>query len=743
MLVGAKKLKSAKCPSDEHALTNCAAVSKSEFDLSKTRHFEVRAPGSNKPHVLTFTENDAVQRGTIGLSMAQRKWTDLMLNADVDVRPCESKLPYISNILLEVDFSTKKGATTEPVNSDDLAKECSQDFVMNALALSDQQQLIINFQKKRMFTFIVKELEVLVSVDQDGKPSSQKSHCGKAWSNMIITFQKAEGSSLVLTGKSQGKLAQQSIIAQDWDFNKIGIGGLDTEFNDIFRRAFSSRVYPPELVEELGVKHVRGMLLYGPPGTGKTLMARQIAKMLNAREPKIVNGPQILDKYVGESEANIRKLFQDAEEEQKKCGSASGLHIIIFDEIDAICKTRGSMAGSTAVHDTVVNQLLSKIDGVDELNNIFVIGMTNRKDLIDEALLRPGRLEVQLEIGLPDEKGRVQILKIHMSQALEHKRIAPDVDIGELATLTKNFSGAELAGLVRCAAANAMNRLIKASSKIEIDPEARQKLRISKDDFSQALKEVKPSFGAAEATLDLFIANGIYNWGIPVQKVLEEGELLLSQTKSSSRTPLVAVLFEGPPGCGKTALAAHVAKGSEFPFLRVCSPERFVGYHESAKCQAIKMIFDDAYKSPLSVVILDDIERLIDYAPIGPRYSNLVLQALLVLMKQLPPKGRKLMIIGTTSRKDLLDELEILNVFSAIVSIENIVDAQDLINALEMMECFTAQQCTEVYNGIKKMKLNVGIKKLLALVEAAKQVDSDKQVNKFLSLLMEQRAVVQ
>jgi vesicle-fusing ATPase len=111
---------------------------------------------------------------------------------------------------------------------------------------------------------------------------------------------------------------RQSIINPDWDFQKMGIGGLGKEFNAIFRRAFASRVFPIEIVEQLGCKHVKGILLYGPPGTGKTLMARQIGKMLNAREPKIVNGPQVLDKYVGESEANIRRLFADAEEEEKR-----------------------------------------------------------------------------------------------------------------------------------------------------------------------------------------------------------------------------------------------------------------------------------------------------------------------------------------------------------------------------------------------------------------------------------------
>lgn len=172
-------------------------------------------------------------------------------------------------------------------------------------------------------------------------------------------------------------------------------------------------------------------------------MARQIGKMLNAREPKIVNGPQVLDKYVGESEANIRRLFADAEEEEKRLGPNSGLHIIIFDEIDAICKARGSVAGNSGVHDTVVNQLLAKIDGVEQLNNILVIGMTNRKDMIDEALLRPGRLEVQMEIGLPNESGRLQIFNIHTTRMREYKKLAHDVDLAVSCALaiTLSFSG--------------------------------------------------------------------------------------------------------------------------------------------------------------------------------------------------------------------------------------------------------------------------------------------------------------
>lgn len=188
------------------------------------------------------------------------------------------------------------------------------------------------------------------------------------------------------------------------------------QFEAIFRRAFASRVFPPSIVQRLGIKHVKGILLYGPPGTGKTLIARQIGKMLNGKEPKVVNGPEVLNKYVGQTEENIRNLFAEADAEYKEKGDDSDLHIIIFDEIDAICKSRGSVRDGTGVADTVVNQLLTKIDGVDALNNILLIGMTNRKDMLDEALIRAGRLEVHIEVGLPDEKGRLQILKIHTSK---------------------------------------------------------------------------------------------------------------------------------------------------------------------------------------------------------------------------------------------------------------------------------------------------------------------------------------
>ena len=202
------------------------------------------------------------------------------------------------------------------------------------------------------------------------------------------------------------------------------------------------------------------MLLYGPPGTGKTLIARKIAEALNCDKPKVVNGPEIFNKYVGESEAKIRELFAPAEKELAEKGDESGLHIIIFDEIDAICKSRGAGGGGAGneVSDNVVNQILTKLDGVDQLDNILVIGMTNRKDRLDEAILRPGRLEIHLEIGLPDEAGRAQIFEIHTRKSRENNLLAENVHLPKLAALTKNYTGAEIEAVCKGACSFALEK---------------------------------------------------------------------------------------------------------------------------------------------------------------------------------------------------------------------------------------------------------------------------------------------
>uniref|UniRef100_A0A8C3B5P7 Vesicle-fusing ATPase n=1 Tax=Cyclopterus lumpus TaxID=8103 RepID=A0A8C3B5P7_CYCLU len=711
-------LLTARCPTDELSLTNCAVINEKE-----PQHVTVR----NLAHMYVFTlkKHPSVNSGTIAFSLPQRKWAGLSIGQEVKVTnyTFDKSKQCISSMTVEIDFLQKKSVDSNPYDSDNMSREFVLHF--NNQAFSVGQQFGFSFCDK-LFGLVIKDIETMdpsILKGEQGSGKKPKIQIGLLLGNSQVIFEKSETSSMTLIGKAKTRESRQSIISPDWNFERMGIGGLDKEFSDIFRRAFASRVFPPDIVEQMGCKHVKGILLFGPPGCGKTLMARQIGKMLNAREPKIVNGPEILNKYVGESEANIRKLFADAEDEQKRLGANSGLHIIIFDEIDAICKQRGSMAGSTGVHDTVVNQLLSKIDGVEQLNNILVIGMTNRPDLIDEALLRPGRLEVKMEIGLPDERGRIQILHIHTAKMRQYELLTADVDIKELAAETKNYSGAELEGLVRAAQSTAMNRHIKASNTVEVNIETAEKLQVSRLDFMGSLNnDIKPAFGTNQEDYASYIMNGIIRWGDPVSAVLEDGELLVQQTKNSERTPLVSVLLEGPPNSGKTALAAKISEDSQFPFIKICSPDKMIGHSEIAKCQAIKKIFEDAYKSQLSCVVVDDIERLLDYVPIGPRFSNLVLQALLVLLKKPPPKGRKLLIIGTTSRKDVLQEMEMLDAFSTTIHIPNISRGEQLVEALELLGSFQDVERAGIAKAVKGQNLWIGIKKLLMLIEMAVQV---------------------
>ncbi|CAB1312015.1 unnamed protein product [Coregonus sp. 'balchen'] len=619
-----RTVQAGRCPTDELSLTNCAVVNEKEPQFE--HHVTVRTTPTHK-FVFTLKTHQSVVPGTIAFSLPQRKWAGISIGQDVEVTGYnfDKSKQCVGTMTVEIDFLQKKSVDSSPYDSDKMAAEFIQHF--NSQAFSVGQQLVFSFCDK-LFGLLIKDIEAMDPSILKGEAGSGKKHkidIGLLLGNSQVVFEKAESSSLTLIGKAKTRESRQSIINPDWNFERMGIGGC---------------------------KHVKGILLFGPPGCGKTLMARQIGKMLNAREPKVVNGPEILNKYVGESEANIRKLFADAEDEQKRLGANSGLHIIIFDEIDAICKQR----------------------------------MTNRPDLIDEALLRPGRLEVKMEIGLPDEKGRVQILNIHTAKMRQFNLLGSDVDVSELAAETKNYSGAELEGL--------------ASATVEVDLEKAENLQVHRDDFLASLdNDIKPAFGTNSEDYASYIMNGIIKWGDPVTAVLDDGELL-------------------------TALAAKISEESQFPFIKICSPDKMIGHSEIAKCQAIKKIFEDAYKSQLSCVVVDDIERLLDYVPIGPRFSNMVLQALLVLLKKPPPKvrfdtlpymiwyrmlwlalslifisitcfpptqGRKLLIIGTTSRKDMLGS-------------------------------FQEKERAAIAKAVKSQDVSIGIKKLTMVIEMAVQL---------------------
>ena len=450
------------------------------------------------------------------------------------------------------------------------------------------------------------------------------------------------------------------------DFEMLGIGGIDEQFKEMFRKAFASRSLHPDQLKRLGIKHQKGILLYGPPGTGKTTLARALCKVLNSHPPVIVNGPEILNKFVGASEENVRKLFLPAENEYKEKGEYSQLHVIIFDEFDALSRQRTSSVetGSTSVVNTIVNQLLSKIDGVDSLNNIVLIGMTNRRDMIDEAILRPGRFGVQLELGLPSKEGRLQILKIHTRSLRENKLLHSSISLEAYAELTENYSGAELELLVQDVTSYLISRQLDLKNLKSIDNIVGQ---VTSEDFELAFSKIKPKFG--HSLEEFYLPSEVveYDGYLNIRSHIVE---LINKLKSSSKINLITVLLHGETGVGKSTIASSIYG---FPFARIIRSDKLLKLKtELMKANEVYTTFTDSYKSNLSYIVLDDLERLMEYMTIGPKYSSIILQSLIVLMSTPPPEGHKLFIVATTSNLNAIAQLDMIRLFNEVIEVSKL-----------------------------------------------------------------------
>ncbi|KAL6282325.1 hypothetical protein ACE6H2_013254 [Prunus campanulata] len=691
-------------PAADLALTNLAYCSPTDLQNFAIPGTRLNLASVGDAFVLTVSPHQSIQKGHIALNAIQRRHARVSTGDSVSVSRFVPPEDFnLALLTLDLEF-VKKGTKSEQVDAVLLSNQLKKKF-MNQVMTAGQR---VSFEFHGInYIFTVNQAAV------EGQETSNGIERGMIVNDTYIIFETSNASGIKIV--NQREAASSSIFRhKEFNLQTLGIGGLGDEFADIFRRAFASRVFPPHVTNKLGIKHVKGMLLYGPPGTGKTLMARQIGKMLNGKEPKIVNGPEVLSKFVGETEKNVRDLFADAENDQRANGDQSDLHVIIFDEIDAICKSRGSTRDGTGVHDSIVNQLLTKIDGVESLNNVLLIGMTNRKDLLDEALLRPGRLEVQIEISLPDENGRLQILQIHTNKMKESSFLAPDVNLQELAARTKNYSGAELEGVVKSAVSFALNRQLSLDDLTK--PVDEESIKVTMDDFLHALHEIVPAFGASTDDLERCRIDGMVDCGDRHKHIYQRAMLLVEQVKLSKGSPLVTCLLEGPSGSGKSALAATVGIDSDFPYVKIVSAETMIGLHESTKCAQILKVFEDAYKSPLSIIILDDIERLLEYVAIGPRFSNVLSQTLLVLLKRLPPKGKKLLVFGTTSELGFLDSIGFCNTFSVTYNVPTL-KTEDAKQVLAQLNVFADEDIDAAAEALNDMP----IKKLYMVIEMAAQ----------------------
>jgi vesicle-fusing ATPase len=726
---------------------NLCAVSPDDFPPNRDGsdlYILLQAGQPMGEYVVTAKPVDGFPQGCISLSDPQRSWAGITMR---DVFRGEIYDPfaaggkaYLGSVNLEIGFASPNKKTDVPYDEDELSKIFIETYQNQVL--SPGQRILMDVRNIPLLVVVktVSLTDLAMTSDDSSKKAQREPHArGILTTQSQVVFHRDAKGDFNLK-PSMHKPNSNAILAPDFKFEDMGIGGLDDEFATIFRRAFASRIFPPGLIAKMGITHVKGLLLYGPPGTGKTLIARQIGKMLNANPPKVINGPEVLNKYVGQSEENIRKLFADAEKEYKEKGDESSLHIIIFDELDAVCKQRGSgSGGGTGVGDSVVNQLLAKLDGVDQLNNILLIGMTNRKDMIDDALLRPGRLEVHLEISLPDEAGRLDILKIHTAKMAANGLLDSSIDLDELAGLTKNFSGAEISGLVKAAASCAFSRHTEVGQLAAVKQDVAS-MNVKREDFMVALTEVRPAYGVSEAELMEAIRLGIYHYAPHIDMNIQQMMRVVGMVKEDPNKFSTSVLFHGPQGSGKTALAAHIAMQSGFPFVKMITPSDLVGYRDDfAKKDYIHKAFTDAYKSPASILILDDFERLIGWNPIGPRFSNTMLEALTTLIVSRPPKDHRLLVFVTTSKASVLKMLEIDGDFAKKVAVPGVSNLRELAAVLHESPEFEHDvnaAVNEIGRQTGSDSVGVGIKTILDCIFESKRDPNGQVVEAFVELVV-------
>jgi transitional endoplasmic reticulum ATPase len=423
------------------------------------------------------------------------------------------------------------------------------------------------------------------------------------------------------------------------------IGGITNEIKKV-REMIELPLRHPEIFEKLGIEAPKGVLLYGPPGTGKTLLAKAVANESQAHFISI-SGPEIMSKFYGESEARLREIFKEAREKAPS--------IIFVDEIDSIAPKREEVTGE--VERRVVSQMLSLMDGLEARGKVIVIAATNRPNAIDPALRRPGRFDREIEIKVPDKKGRSDILAIHS----RNMPLADDVDMGKISSVSHGYVGADLEYLCKEAAMKCLRRLLPVLNLEEekLSPETLDKLIVNHEDFTKALIEVTPS-----GMREVFIENPDISWeevgGLEdVKRELQEAvEWPMKYPglydKLGHSMPR-GILLHGPSGTGKTLLAKAVATQSEANFISVRGPEllsKWVGESE----RGIREIFKRARQSSPCVVFFDEIDSI---APIrGAGGENAVTERVVSqLLTELDGMENMhgVIVLAATNRADMID----------------------------------------------------------------------------------------
>ncbi len=474
------------------------------------------------------------------------------------------------------------------------------------------------------------------------------------------------------------------------------LGGLKNEVQKI-REMVELPMRHPELFDKIGVEAPKGVLLYGPPGTGKTLLAKAVAGETNAHFISL-SGPEIMGKYYGESEEKIREIFNQAEENSPS--------IVFIDEIDSIAPKRDEVSGE--VEKRIVSQLLTLMDGMKSRGKVVVIAATNRPDSIDPALRRPGRFDREIEIGIPDDEGRFEILSIHTrGMPIDEK-----VDLKQISKTTHGFVGADLEVLSKEAAMRSLRRILPEIDLDEdkISTEILQKIVITSEDFRDALKEVRPS---ALREVQVQIPNVSWDDVGGLDDLKEElREAVEWPIKHKEAFEYVdvetpkGILLHGPPGTGKTLIAKALAKMTESNFISIKGPEllsKWVGESE----KGVREIFRKARQAAPCIIFLDEVDALVPRRGSGGSESHVTESVVSQILTEIDglEELHNVLIVGATNRLDIVDDALLRpGRFDRIIEVPN-PDAKG------------RQNIFEIHTKKKPLASDVNIPKLVELTD--------------------------